>query len=91
MLTADVDVNDVESENGNVTLFAPANEFSKARQALLEALPGVELDVEEISFIPQTRTEVGGDDLPMFDKFIAMLDDCDDVQDVYHNAIVNRD
>ena len=38
MLGADVDVNDVECENGQVTLFAPANEFFKARTALLEAL-----------------------------------------------------
>ncbi|HAX29549.1 MAG TPA: YebC/PmpR family DNA-binding transcriptional regulator, partial [Alteromonas macleodii] len=24
---------------------------------------------------------------PMFEKFMDMLNDCDDVQDVYHNAI----
>jgi transcriptional/translational regulatory protein YebC/TACO1 len=24
----------------------------------------------------------------MFEKFVNMLNDCDDVQDVYHNAIL---
>jgi YebC/PmpR family DNA-binding regulatory protein len=86
MLAADVDVNDVECENGQVTVFAPAGEFNKARQALLEALPGVELEVEEIAFVPQSRTDISPDDRPMFEKFIDMLNDCDDVQDVYHNA-----
>lgn len=86
MLAADVDVNDVECENGQVTVFAPATEFYKAKQALLEAFPKVELEVDETAFVPQSRTEIAAEDLPMFEKFINMLNDCDDVQDVYHNA-----
>jgi transcriptional/translational regulatory protein YebC/TACO1 len=30
--------------------------------------------------------EISPEDRPLFDKFIGMLNDCDDVQDVYHNA-----
>ena len=88
LLSADVDVTDVECEDGNVTVFAPATEFNKARTAFAEAFPGVQLEVEEISFIPQSRSEITADDLPMFEKFMNMLNDCDDVQDVYHNAIL---
>ena len=75
MLSADVDVNDVECEDGQVTLFAPATEYYKAKQALLEAIPDVVLDADEISFIPQTRTEIPADELAMFEKFINMLND----------------
>jgi transcriptional/translational regulatory protein YebC/TACO1 len=88
LLTADVDVSEVECEAGRVTVFAPASEFFKAKSAILEAFPGTDLELEEITFVPQTRTEIAADDLPMFEKFINMLNDCDDVQDVYHNAIV---
>lgn len=88
MLAADVDVSDVESEDGNLTLFAPAADFFKAKQALLEAQPDIELDIEEITFVPQTRTEISSEDLPMFEKFVNMLNDCEDVQDIYHNAIL---
>ncbi len=90
MLMADVDVSDVECEDGQVTLFAPATEFFKAKTALLEAIPNIVLDADEIAFVPQTRTEISLDDKPMFDKFIAMLNDCDDVQEIYHNAILPR-
>jgi len=86
MLTAEVDVNDVECENGQVTLFAPATEFFKAKNALMESLPGVELEVEEITFVPQTSADISPEDLPVFEKFMTMLNDCDDVQDIYHNA-----
>lgn len=88
MLTAEVDVNDVECENGQVTLFAPTTEYYKARNALLEAMPSVELDVDEITFVPQTQSEIAADDMPMFEKFMNMLNECDDVQEIYHNAIV---
>ena len=88
MLTAEVDVTDVECENGQVTVFAPSCEFFKAKTALLEALPGVILEVDEITFVPQSQAAISAEELPMFEKFMNMLNDCDDVQDVYHNAIL---
>jgi YebC/PmpR family DNA-binding regulatory protein len=86
LLAADVDVSDVESEEGTVTLFTPASEFYKAKSALLAGFPEINIDVEEISFIPMTRVDIGDEDRPLFDKFIGMLNECDDVQEVYHNA-----
>lgn len=86
LLSADVDVNDVECENGQVTVFAPASEYFKARQALLESIPDIQFELDEITFVPQTRVEISAEDRPSFDKFIDMLNDCDDVQDIYHNA-----
>ena len=88
MLSADIDVNDVECEDGFVTLFAPAAEYGKAKAALLEAMPDVQLEVDEITFVAQNHVDVGADDLPNFQKFINMLNECEDVQDVYHNGIL---
>ena len=65
---------------------APAAEFNKARQALSEAFEDIKLAVEEIAFVPQSRNEIPADELPMFEKFMSMLNDCDDVQEIYHDA-----
>ena len=86
LLAADVDVNDVECEEGQVTVFAPATESHKVKQALHEAFPELAIELDEITFVPQTRTDISAEDLPLFEKFLNMLNDCDDVQDVYHNA-----
>ena len=86
LMEADVDVADIESEDGKITVLAPHTEFYKARTALLEAMPELEFEVDEITFVPQTSCQISGEDVAVFDKFMAMLDDCDDVQDVYHNA-----
>jgi YebC/PmpR family DNA-binding regulatory protein len=86
MLDADVDVDEIECKAGTITIFAPASEFFKAKTALLQAFPDVELEVQEITFLPQTSKTIAAEDLPMFEKFINMLNDCDDVQDIYHNV-----
>ncbi len=88
MLDANIDVDDVECEDGRVTLFAPATEFYKAKTALMDAFPKIELEVQEITFHPQANKEISADDVPMFEKFINLLNDCDDVQEIYHNAIL---
>ena len=86
MLEAEVDVDDVQCADGRITLFAPANEFYKAKTAVLEHFPDTELQVQEITFLPQVETELTGDDVAMFEKFINMLNDCEDVQEVHHSA-----
>ena len=73
-----------------MTVYAPASEFYKAKTAILQAFPGVELQTQEITFLPQATKVIGADDLPMFEKFMEMLNDCDDVQEVYHNVDLPR-
>jgi YebC/PmpR family DNA-binding regulatory protein len=90
LMDADVDVTDVESEDGIITVFSPHNEYFKTRNALTDNLPELEFEVDEITFIPQTEAPIAEENLEMFDKFIDMLEDCDDVQDIYHNGIIER-
>ena len=52
-------------------------------------MPDLQFEMEEITFLPQTETAVTGDDVPLFQKFLDMLDELDDVQEVYHNAQVD--
>ncbi|ANF57293.1 YebC/PmpR family DNA-binding transcriptional regulator [Halotalea alkalilenta] len=86
LMMADVDVTDIEEEDGRITVFAPTTEFFKAKQALTDAFGELDFEVEEIQFVPQTTTRIEGDDVAMFEKLLDMLNDLDDVQNVYHNA-----
>lgn len=86
LMMAEVDVTDIENEDGKITVFAPNTEYAKAKQSLIDAFGELEFEVDEIQFLPQTSTPVEGDDAVMFEKFLDMLNDLDDVQNVYHNA-----
>jgi YebC/PmpR family DNA-binding regulatory protein len=86
LMEADVDVTDVEYEEGLVTVFAPHTEYAAARQALTGAFPEVDFEADEIQFLPQVTTSISEDDQPMFERLMDMLNDLDDVQNIYHNA-----
>lgn len=86
LMEADVDVSDIENEDGTITVFTPHTEYAKARHALTDAFEGIDFDVDEIQFLPKTHTSVEGDDIPMFEKFLDMLNELDDVQNIFHNA-----
>ena len=86
LMMADVDVTDIESEDGKVTVFTPHTEYFKAKQAVLDAFGEIDFEVDEIQFIPQTVSELSDEEQVALDKFVDMLDDLEDVQNVYHSA-----
>ena len=87
LLMADVDVSDIESDNGKITVFTPQAEYFKAKQALADSFGDIDFDVDEIQFLPRGATKISDDeDIAMFEKFLDMLNDLDDVQNVYHDA-----
>ncbi|MBL4608811.1 MAG: YebC/PmpR family DNA-binding transcriptional regulator, partial [Pseudomonadales bacterium] len=84
LMDADVDVTDIENEDGITSVFAPHTDYFKAKQALLDCCGDINFEVDEIQFVAHNFTTVSGDDVALFEKFLAMLDELDDVQKVYH-------
>lgn len=86
LMMADVDVTDIECEDGKVTVFAPHTEYFKAKTALTESFEGIDLDVDEIQFVPHNTTPISEEEAETMEKFLELLNFLDDVQNVYHNA-----
>ena len=87
LMEADVDVSDLELEDGMITVLTPPTEFAKTKTALEAWQPGVEFEVEEITYLPTTEHLITGDDVAAFEKFSGMLNDVEDVQEIFHNAV----
>ena len=85
LMEADVDVTDIENEDGKISVFAANGDYFKAKQALLDSCGEIDFEVDEIQFIAHGYNALSGDDVELFEKFLAMLDELDDVQNVYHN------
>ncbi len=85
LMEADVDVTDIENEDGRISVFAANSDYFKAKQALLDSCGEIDFEVDEIQFIAHDYNSLSGDDVELFEKFLAMLDELDDVQNVYHN------
>jgi len=52
---------------------------------------GLNAEHAEVSMVPSTKAEIGADLVVKFFKLIDMLEDFDDVQNVYHNAEIADD
>jgi YebC/PmpR family DNA-binding regulatory protein len=86
LMMADVDVSDIENEDGTISVFAPHTDYFKAKNALTDTFGEIDFEVAEIQFIPQNTAPINDEDMPMFEKFLHMLNELDDVQNIYHNV-----
>ena len=85
LLEADVDVDDVEAEEGSITVYTAPTDLHKAIVALRES--GIEeFQVTELEMIPQSEVELSGEDLETFEKLYSVLEDDEDVQKIYTNV-----
>lgn len=84
MLALDAGAEDFASEEEVFIITTTPEDFGTVREAL-EA-EGLEFLEAEIKMIPDTYTELNEDDAKKFQKMLDLLEDDDDVQEVYHNA-----
>ena len=81
----DIDVNEIESEDNQIMIYGPSENFNVIQDALKTI--GIEdYEVAEISMIATDVIELSGEELERFEKLIDTLEDIDDVQEVYHNV-----
>lgn len=86
LLMADCEVNDIEVEDGMVTIYAPHTEYGKIRDVIQENYPDKELSMDTIAWVPKNYIQLDSDkQVEQFKRLLELLDEDDDVQDVYHN------
>ena len=84
MMALDAGAEDFAAEDEVFVITTAPEEFGSVREAL-EA-NGIEFLEAEVKMIPDTYTEIGEEAAKKFQKMLDMLEDDDDVQNVYHNA-----
>jgi len=76
----------VTNDDGSIDVFTVPNEFLDIRDGLVAA--GLEPVYSEVSMIPSTQAELDVDGGRKILKLLDVLEDLDDVQNVYHNASI---
>ncbi|MDL2250553.1 YebC/PmpR family DNA-binding transcriptional regulator [Lachnospiraceae bacterium OttesenSCG-928-J05] len=84
MLALDAGADDFVEEDDSYEITTAPDDFSAVREALEEA--GVEMVMASVTMIPQTFVTLSdSEDIKNITKTLDMLEEDDDVQDVYHN------
>lgn len=84
MLALDAGAEDFVAEEEVFVVTTTPEDFGTVREAL-EA-EGIEFLEAAVKMVPDTYTAINEDDAKKFQKMLDLLDDDDDVTDVYHNA-----
>lgn len=79
---------EMETEDGEFIIYTEPEEFEQVKTALDEQ--GYTFLTSEITMIPETTTTPNEEDTAKMLKLIDMLEDYDDVQEVYHNMEFNE-
>lgn len=85
LLNALVDA-EIENDNGTITLYGNPQDLFKIKNAILDYKKDITFEVEEITTLPKEKIKLVGEDLEIFKKLLKLLDDANDVQNVYHNV-----
>lgn len=85
LMEQDIDVRDVVDEEGQVIVYGEPEDFNSIQEAL-KAKGITEFSVAEMQMIPQNEVILSGDDLEKFEKMIDVLEELEDVQQVFHNV-----
>lgn len=84
MMALDAGAEDFAEEDDSYEVITAPDDFSAVREALEAA--GIPMMEAEVTMIPQTWVELKSDeDIKKMNKLLDLLDDDDDVQNVYHN------
>jgi YebC/PmpR family DNA-binding regulatory protein len=78
----------VTDEEGGIEVTCPPHDLSAIKDALEKA--GFKPEVAEVVMKPQTETVFTGDDAIKMQKIIDALENLDDVQEVFTNAIIEE-
>jgi YebC/PmpR family DNA-binding regulatory protein len=79
----------VTDDDGAIEVLTAPGEFEKVKNALEAA--GLKPEVADVTMRPENTIELTGDEAARMQKLLDMIEDLDDVQNVYHNAEIETE
>ena len=86
LLENGVDVQDIEEDEDLIVVYGDPQDFYKIKEIIQSKLNDVNFEIDEISMLPKEKVTLYGEDLDVFERLLAMLEDVEDVNKIYHNV-----
>ena len=78
----------VTGEDGSIEVLSAPADFEAVKNALEAA--GLKPEIAEVTMRAENPIELSGEDAARMQKLLDVLEDLDDVQDVFHNALISE-
>ncbi len=78
----------ITGDDGSIEVLCAALDYEAVKQALEGA--GLKPEIAEVTMRAENPIELAGDDAIRMQKLLDVMEDLDDVQDVFHNALMSE-
>ena len=87
LIERDVSFNDIETDEDMVTVYGEFEDLYDIKTALEETFQNkIKIEQYETAWISNSKVKLDGEEKMLFERLITLLEDDDDVQNVYHNV-----
>jgi YebC/PmpR family DNA-binding regulatory protein len=86
LLDAAIEPVEFESEDGFINISVQYKDGLKMKEIVESIIPDVDFEVDETGWYAKDLVTLEGEDLETFNKLYNLLDEIEDVTDVYHNV-----
>lgn len=86
LLNAGIEPVEFESDDAELTISVHPNDMNHTKDIIESTIGTVEYDLDETGMFAKDKIELTGEDLETFNKLYKMLDEIEDVTEIYHNV-----
>jgi len=87
LIERDVSFNDIETDEDMVTVYGEFEDLYDIKVALEETFKDkIKIEAYETAWVSNSKVKLAGEEKMLFERLITLLEDDDDVQNVYHNV-----
>lgn len=86
LLNAGIDVVDIESEDGFITISLNPSDINNAKDELEKLIPNIDYEIDEVGMYAKGKITLEGEDKEIFDRLYNLLSDIEDVSQIYTNV-----
>ena len=86
LIEVGIDPIDFENEDGVLTISVNPTDENKLKDAIESIYPEVEYLFDEVGMFAKDKIILEGEDKEIFEKLLALLEDVEDVSNIYHNV-----
>lgn len=88
LLNEGIEPVDIEEENNEITISVNPKDFNSTKDILEKVIPNIEFDLDEVGMFPKEKIVLEGEDKEIFMKLYNLLDEIEDVSEIYTNVIM---
>ncbi len=89
LLDASIEIIDLEDEDGLLVVTCNPTDIHKIKDTLESFIDNIEYEIDEVGMYAKEKVKLNDDDKELFMRLYNLLDDIEDVTDIYHNVILD--